>query len=565
MPAHGYNGVSGVTGLFMRSSSLPRSILSLCERTGWRMPGIAMLWLTLLVIYAGLAFLASGGDQWWQLAWAGGFYIFSGDDAYRFFLARAAWLEPGLYNQGFVLPVALLLDGSLAALFQDHLVSTRVVKGAISLFALYLLFRTARLLEVRLAWALLGTILLACMPLYLWTSMSFYGEAWLVVLVCMAGWATASNRSHISACVVALMPLVRPEGIFWLIPALVQRVWRRDYPGAAIMLLPGTLYFVFLLLAPGGLDGFFSWRLELRAFLNKIAFSSDPMAFFGVVSGLWILVGLLGGLQIRMRQLWPWVIGGYLWVAQLGIAIGVLGKADFESRYVVPALPVLALTFAVGLDWLAARTARHAIAARTGLCILLVWIMLVHLQQVTPARLLLDFRREAGEWPHFQSQSMPTAVFGYYNAEGLDNMAVMARFIENTLIANPRIDVLVVADTNLFYFLRPDVLPAPVTVGYSASFWPYFKRLLGNEILAVFPGGDQKIAYYSIAPPEFSGKPLLLYVDRMNQPDYPHSWYRGAHQAYLFEYESARHSSRDISLLPVIDPSTIPPAELRWR
>ncbi len=524
-----------------------------------------MAGIALFAIYTWLAVLVSGGSQWWQIAWAGGFYILSGDDAYRFFLAQSAWIEPGLYNQGFVLPLALLLDGTLTTLLNDHLLGIRVIKGMITLSALVLLYRTCCRLGVSAWISGLGAVLLATMPLYLWTAMSFYGEAWLAVLVCVAGWAVVCNRPLLLACVVAGMPLVRPEGIFWLIPFVLERLWRKDVTSVLVMVAPGCGYFIYLLLAPGGFDAFFSWRLDLRAFLNKIEFSSDPMVFFKVVSSLWILVGLLGALQSRARPLWPWIMGGYLWVAQLGIAIGVVGKADFESRYVVPALPVLALTFALGLDWLYTRVARYGVPARLGLCVLMVLVVAGNFQQVTPAKLLLDHRRETGEWPRFQSSSIPTAVFGYYNAEGLDNMRVMARFIENTLIENPLIDTLVVADTNLFYFLQPNALPAHVSVGYSAAFWPYFKRLLGPEILAVFPRGTQKIAYYTIEEPAFSGKPMLLYADRMNEFDYPHLWYRGAHQVYLFEYESARHPSTDLSLLPVIDPATIPPAELQWQ
>ena len=52
--------------------------------------------LLLLSFYTGMAWMVSAGDTWWQLDFIHGFTIFYGDDAYRYFLTRAAFTDADL-------------------------------------------------------------------------------------------------------------------------------------------------------------------------------------------------------------------------------------------------------------------------------------------------------------------------------------------------------------------------------------------------------------------------------------------------------------------------------------
>ena len=75
-----------------------------------------LLFLVFSMFYIFLAWVVSGGDTWWIIDIINGTNVFYGDDAYRFFLARSAWLDPSLYSYNFVLPGALILDGLIISL-----------------------------------------------------------------------------------------------------------------------------------------------------------------------------------------------------------------------------------------------------------------------------------------------------------------------------------------------------------------------------------------------------------------------------------------------------------------
>lgn len=77
---------------------------------------VATIFLAFSVLYVTLAWLVCGGETWWVIDNIDSQNVFFGDDAYRFFLSRSAWVNPDLYTYSFVLPGQLLLDGAITAL-----------------------------------------------------------------------------------------------------------------------------------------------------------------------------------------------------------------------------------------------------------------------------------------------------------------------------------------------------------------------------------------------------------------------------------------------------------------
>jgi len=235
------------------------------------------------------------------------------------------------------------------------------------------------------------------------------------------------------------------------------------------------------------------------------------------------------------------------------------GLGDYEPRYTVSALPVIALGWGLLLAWAAVRLSKflsHRLI-KTALISLCVFVLLENLLQMHAVNQVAAYYRSHTKLPDFHDPSVRNAILLPRTYKEVEDTRFMADFAAHLIQENPRINALVISDVSLFYFLNPAVLDGRVRVAFSATYWPFFKRLLENELMAVFPGGAH-YGYFSLATPGTNSSDLLLYADFISTSEHDVGWVRGRHQLHLFEYQLSRQPKVDFRGLPVIDPLSIP-------
>ena len=506
---------------------------------GWRWVLCAAV-LLLPALYCLLAWLASGGDVWWHIDVVGNSAIYWGDDAYRLFLARAALLNGDAYWFSFVLPVVLLLDHLVVLLSADQLLLARFIKALLATGGLVLLWQAGRMMNIARGMLLVALALLALMPLYFFVSMSFYGEAWLCLLVCVAIWLHGRGHGLAMLWLVGLFPLVRPEGLLFVL-SLVAVVWfSAERRRAWIPLLPGTLYFIAINVAGPGILDYIAWRGRMEDVYIATGdwygtgWEQFPRVFFIP----WLVVGAAGLLTLPMRGLAGFSVASVSIFLLFSLFAFLFGTASFEARYMLSALPMLALGVAAALDY-ASQWLRGAAVAKGVIHTVISVFVILCLQ--AQARSVLGIERVVSDWiktgkiPEDVRQA-PFSVGTYFHGIstwGLDKDRELASVVTRMVNTNRDIRTLMVGNIQLFYHLDPQSLPEYLRVVFVPV--PSFRMVpaLGGDIAAGYFATYPFSGYFRLGPP-VPGAAQLLYVDRLVADGYPYHWKVGESDIYLF-------------------------------
>lgn len=539
-----------------------RLYLARCRRT--RAP-LAIFALTAM-LYAGLAWLVCGGSDWWVLDHVGAFNVFYGDDAYRFFLARSAWLDAELYAYNFMLPGALILDGIVVTLAGESLFVSRLIHALLAAAGLAVLYATGRSVCIGRGIMLSATAVLALMPFYAMTSLSFYGEYWLALLVMASMLALVKENSLLLAVLAGLMPLVRPEGIYYLGAVWFQFVARRQWRPAVLSLLPGFVYFMFLLFYLPSFFDFGLWRLELRSLLEKVPLAEAPFRMvLTTFSPLLWLPALLGLLYRPVYKLWPVLAGAGVWLLYLATLM-LTGLSDLETRYLYPVMPVLTLLWAAGIAWLGIKTSALW-GRRTSSLIsasLAVLVVAGHLDKMTHVQ---KFVQQEGrvELVRTLLSGRAEEVFPRLRRPEIGQRQTMATQIEEAVRSDAGINKVVIFYPQLYYHLDPRVFAGRATVAYPAMGYLVFHVLLDGQVFAQHPGGKM-YSYLRFGLPTFrESERRALYADMMPMPDYPYRWQHGEMQLYLFSYREALTPEVDLEKVPPVMHQRLKEELLRWE
>lgn len=515
---------------------------------------LLLLLVLLFVAYAGLAWLSSGSEKRWMIDVIANVTVLNGDDAYRFFLARSAWLDLSLYAYNYLLPVALMLDGVLSILLSEGLLAMRIAHAMVSVGALWLIYRTGRHLAIPATIMLLGCAVMGLLPLYAMVSLSFYGEVWLGFFLCLTTYAFVRQQWLLMAVAASVLPLTRPEGIFFFIPLWLYIASRRRFDAAALMVVPGMLYVMFLLGYLDNLSDYSYWRIELRKIYEKIVLIPDQWAMAKTYSPLWLLPATLGFLYRPIRTLWPIYTGALLWLLILIITVKT-NQAFYEPRYTYTLIPFIGLLWAAAASWFVTNGGAilpSALARRIFVPILALGVMASHVNQITA--LVIMKEREGAFWVARKVlQGEWGEIFPFYNKARLIAMDNAANRIYYLLDRDDSIDQLIVYDFSLYYALSPGKIKPHVKVGYPVVSQLVADMLLKGQVFTQHPGG-RMFSYF------WFNKPLLgqrarrvLYAEQMGGLNYPYVWTEGPHEIYLFSYKESWTPSVDLSKAPMID------------
>lgn len=520
------------------------------------------------LLYVGLAWIVSGGDTWWVVDFVDGQNVFFGDDAYRFFLSRGAWVNPDLYTYNFVLPGQLFLDGAITWLVGGDIFLSRGIHALVGAGGLSLLYLCGRELGLSKAVLLAAVIMMGLLPRYALMSLSFYGEAWLGFFVILSVLLFLRKQFLWMSLVVAWLPLLRPEGIFFLIPVGVYLFRERRVKEIVLLLLPGTIYFFFLWISLPSLTDYSYWRQELRTILSKLDYQIGEWDLFFLYALLMTVPALIGGTLPAARRLWPFLLGAVVWVAWFQLLL-LNELATFENRYSFVLIPFITLLWAVFFHSASRCVSRYMADRWTAIApIMLVYgvaltVVGIHFDKTSNVRQAvrkygysgLFERAVEGRWDE---------LYGYHPVESLESRKYIVATMESLLAEDPGIDNLSIYTNSLFYYLDPEKIPRHVTVGFLTNGYMVFHLLLDGQSFIQHAGG-RMYSYLDYGEPDFSqDEKRALVVTIMPLENYPYTWKRGGIEMYLFSYLESDRARVDISGKPKLTRQELQDAYSPW-
>lgn len=535
---------------------------SICTR--W---DIGLLFLVFSTLYIWLAWIVSGGETWWIVDIINGTNVFYGDDAYRFFLARSAWTDFSLYTYNFVLPAALMLDGVITTLADGSLFLSRSMHGVLGAAAVCLVWDSGRRIGINRSIMTAAALVMGLTPRYVFTSLSFYGEFWVGFFACLLLWLFVYRHFMLAAVVAGFLPLMRPEGIYFLGLFWVYMVKERRFSEAIVMIMPGLAYALFLYSSLTALQDYNYWRFELRRILSKLALNKSQWEMFGTYTWLLVLPALFGFLNGSVRRLWPVLLAAPLWLFMLQVLV-VSGMATFEERYTYCLIPALSILWAAFLAW---AWPKIALVIQSGVLravlasMFVLMTVLAGIRQLT----LIDLRIQqnglawvlgrvaGGEWER---------IFIHHSNEAMMARRHISSKITALLASDAGIDKLVIFDPFLYYKIDPRDVPKRVIVGYPSTTYMVFHLLLNGEVF-IQHSHDRMYSYLRFGEPDFrEGERRVLYVDLMPLEAYPYTWKWGGinYELYMFSYIDAHKPEVDLDNASMIYKNDVQNAYRQW-
>lgn len=527
------------------------------------------IFLFSLTLYASLAWLICGGGNWWVIDYIDGQNVFFGDDAYRFFLSRSAWVNSDLYTYNFVLPGQLFLDGLITYLVQGDLFLSRCIHAVIGATGLSLIYLISRNVGLGRSVSVAAVLILGLLPRYALMNLSFYGEVWLGFFLIFSLYLYLEKRYVAMSIVGAWLPLLRPEGIFFLAPLCVAMLKERRIDAFFILLFPGTLYFFYLVFSLPSLTDYNFWRLELRTILKKIDTLAGKWEIFNTYS-FWLTVPAVIAIFLKAsRLMWPFWVGGIIWIAWFQGSV-FLGVADFEKRYSYILLPLTVILWGIMLESFFSEFREKGISGKIltpGVklvpAILSLLIMFQHFLKTDNIRLevqsngykSLAEKLWGGRW---------SELYGYYPQETISSREEMAGIIHKLLEKDEGIDKLAIYTAFLYYHIDPYKIPSDVTVGFLTNGYMVFNILLDGQSFIQHPGGTM-YSYLEYGEPDFGeDENRVLVATIMPLVGYPYTWKRSTYELYLFSYLESKEAKVDVSTRPDITPEMIKKAYEPW-
>ena len=496
--------------------------------------GLALLAMV-AVAYVWLAKVTTLDNQWMVLDMLEAIKLFGVDDAYRFYIAKAAGVQPGIFSWNYALPVGVVLDNLTATLFGNNLFLMRCFHIFPAFMTLWFVYQTGEKLGVSRGVNVFSLLVLACMPLYALVFLSFYGESWLAFFFSATMCAFAFKRFLLCAAIASLLPLIRAEGFFLIIFLALFFLKERQWKCFIVLGLPGGFYFLWLLYSLDSLADYFTWRLTLRKAMNvefyEAYFVNNTFSSFNL---MWIGPALLVFWFTRFRRLWPIWGGAMVWLTWLSVTLAQK-YTYYEARYLLSILPVISVAFAYALTALG-KTAVFS-KTRTGLNFLIgVLIFLIiseHFFQVDALRA----KYAGGErWPVNGPRPIVNK-FWRFSQEEMQAPKETARVLYGLLARYPLVDALVINKSDIFYYLDPRRIPPGVTVSFSNDrdymALIYFK----GYFFTMHPGGKQ-YSIYRFRTWADKNKRAALYVGQLRcKGCVPVYKFNEQYQVYLFWYE----------------------------
>jgi hypothetical protein len=458
---------------------------------------IGAIFLFLFFMYIKIAALTTLGPETYIFDFIERFRVLGVDDIYRYYFSKSAWSNASLYSWSYIQPVGIFLDGSFLGIFGNNIFLLRVFHVFLNVTGLIFLYKAGVKIGLKPYIVLISVLTIALMPLYIFVSISTLGEGWLACFLCFAIFLYVSEKWLACALVTSLLPLVRPEGLLFLMPLLLFFARKKDVRKCLILLAPGFLYLLYIIFSKKSIFIFSEWRFALRHLLDLI---DNPLlfrlGFFSTFNPFWLIPAFAGFFFPKMRRFWPLWIGAWLWL--LGLSFMLTAKlGNYEPRYLLSVLPICAIGAAVFFqEILYCRILQYQ---RVGLvflfCVMSLFVILEDSLQLD----YLRGRYNNGErWP-FKGITPRPVSWGMYGPEEAYQRVIATKIINEAIVSFPGIDTVLISNPEVLLTLDPENFARPVKVVLIQVDNISAVQFLNGWMLGIFPEGKQ-YAYFSIIP-----------------------------------------------------------------
>lgn len=465
--------------------------------------------------YIYIAKLSSSGSQWLIADIIERWKIFSVDDSLRFYTSKMAFNQQEIYQSNYILPICLWLDGLIAKAVNGDLFLMRVAHLLPALATLWLTYITGVKIGVNRVVMSFSTLILACMPLYFFIYLSFYGENWLTLGIAALMAAFVYQRYFWLAIIAACLPLIRPEGLFFIIPLVVFFLYKRNFKLILIVGSLGFIYLLYLIYSLESIKDFYHWRLELREVMNYAPQNSPfyENLFFSSFNFFWLVPAFLGLFLFEFKKMWPFILSATIWI--LWNVVNLYKQITYyEARYFLCVMPMIVVGFGVFWSTLTTKILTSSKGGTLFIAMLLCsFIIGEHLLQLDPIKAKYG---AAQRWP-VQGALPLVKDFTYYPNEELVAREKTIDAIFKILKQNPKIDSLIISleAFNLFYYLDPSAIPKNVKL--------YFTPLSGNISLYtlnnyfyVMASDNKGYRYFNLKTVGVDTQHLVLFVGKLD-------------------------------------------------
>lgn len=190
--------------------------------------------------YAAFAWLTFAGGVAWALYLLipAGMAYETGDSIAHYVISREAWHHPALMLQHWGRPVATLLYMPAALV---GLSAARITSLILAILTALVTLQLARRLQVPFVFAI--PVLLWFQPWFVrWAVQPALTEVPFSLMMVLSAYLFVSGRLLPASLIVGLFPLTRIEAIALTGLWTIYSIWRREWRGAALAVLPALVY-----------------------------------------------------------------------------------------------------------------------------------------------------------------------------------------------------------------------------------------------------------------------------------------------------------------------------------
>lgn len=497
--------------------------LAFLSREKWTLLSI----LAMAFFYGLIISVIRGNGEWIYVDEVGKNNFYWGDDAYRWFIARSAWIKPEVYWFNFTLPAWVFLEGILVTLSHNDLLHARYIKAVLTAISVVLVYKTSIKLGVARWASVAGAFLLATMPLYIFMGMSFYGESWLAFLITVSMYCYVHEHKKLFLIIVAIMPLVRPEGLFFVMGFTAIFLYQRKWRYIPVLFFIGGTFFVSIFIFSEPL-AFLEWRTEASKVYQAQGkfYGWGGRDLFDVFAFPLAIPALIGMLMPRSKLLYGFYIGLLLVIYKWGVDFSE-NKAFFESRYFSPVMPIVILGFVIFLDNVYDGFKKNAFALKQVRFLLFALAALVfffHIYSLTTLRTaFLDGIKNGAPFRYLSTNWEKGGRLYGLSLEEKAYFKEYADVVLKMLRLNPDIKTLLVGNIQVFYFLEPRLIPDHVRVVFSPFARSHLKDIFTETKASGYFSEPPYYGYFNLTNPTYE-KDKILYLDHFSYADYPYQW-----------------------------------------
>lgn len=145
------------------------------------------------------------------------YILYNIDDVFRYCFAKTAVYDPLVFLNGYAKPLSMLFARLIFFISPISIFSLRILNSVMSAAVIYVLFKLAKKLDFNLRASFLAIVIAVTSPLYFIASVSTLSEIMFSLFLISAIYFLHDKKYFLSVLLISAVPLIRQEGIFYLV------------------------------------------------------------------------------------------------------------------------------------------------------------------------------------------------------------------------------------------------------------------------------------------------------------------------------------------------------------